>query len=954
MCKLHLTILCSLLFTLLQAIGQSADRATYQKTDHGVKISFAGLPTSVDQDIYLDAIRDDIVRVTALPINVPFPTRESLIVVDSLHRLIHSLSVETERDTLYLRTASLVVATCLRTGQIVFKDKNGQTILGERKRESNSFRPESYNGDSFYALEQGFEIEENEGLYGLGQHQNAVMNYNHGRRVTLLQYNTEIGVPFLLSSKNYGLLWHNYAITTAGDIRPLHPLNAFKLTSKEGLDGWLTATYAHRDHPDSVWLSRPESIIDYSYLTDQHKLPNDITLAKAKVLYEGQITSPYTGLHRLHFKYSGYMKVWIDGELQEDRWRESWNAGTFEIAKEMKSGEPHDIRIEWLPDGGESYFTLNWQSPLPEELKHTFSFASEAGDAIDYYFIHGKHMDEVISGYRALSGKAPIMPLWSFGFWQSRERYKTQQEIEEVAQEFRKRRIPIDNIVQDWSYWAEHDWGSHDFDKTRFPDPDGMIQDLHDKNMRIMISVWPKINEESSVYQDFNDRGWLYPRNIYDGRKDWIGKGYTSTFYDPFQQEARQGFWDLMNEKLYKKGVDAWWMDASEPDVHSNISLAERKAVFQPALGSSVRYYNTFPLMNAKGIYEGQRQTDPNNRVFILTRSYFAGQQRYSAAAWSGDIASRWHDMKDQIAAGINFSMSGTPYWTMDAGGFLVEKRFHKPQAQDLEEWREMNTRWYQYGAFLPMFRAHGQFPFREPFNIAGEDHQGYKSMVYYINLRYKLLAYNYSLAAKTFFDDYTMIRGLAMDFPQDRETYALNDQYLWGPALLVNPVTEKGAIQRSVYLPKGADWYDLYQGTSFKGGQTIQADAPYERIPVFVRSGSILPIGKELQYTGEHPQHELTLYVYDGADASFELYEDEGDNYNYEKGQYGTIAFTYEQANGTLTIGERVGKFAGMLKNRVFHVVLVSDQNQVGIDSPQGNRKTVRYRGKATSIVLK
>src|SRR5690606_9363976 len=355
-------------------------------------------------------------------------------------------------------------------------------------------------------------------------------------------------------------------------------------TSKEGVDGWLTATYAHRDHPDSVWLSRPESIIDYSYLTDQHKLPKDIMLANAKVLYEGQITSPYTGLHRLHFKYSGYMKVWIDGELQEDRWRESWNAGTFEIAKEMKSGEPYDIRMEWLPDGGESYFTLNWHSPSPEELTHTFSFASESGDAIDYYLIHGKDMDEVISGYRALSGKAPIMPLWSFGFWQSRERYKTQQEIEEVAQEFRKRRIPIDNIVQDWSYWAEHDWGSHDFDKTRFPDPDGMIQDLHDKKMRIMISVWPKINEESSVYQDFNDRGWLYPRNIYDGRKDWIGKGYTSTFYDPFQQEARQGFWDLMNEKLYKKGVDAWWMDASEPDVHSNISLAERKAVFQPAL----------------------------------------------------------------------------------------------------------------------------------------------------------------------------------------------------------------------------------------------------------------------------------------------------------------------------------------------------------------------------------
>lgn len=952
--KLHLIMLCGLLFLSVPGNGQSTAVATYQKTDHGVKISFAGLATSIDQDIYLDAIRDDIVRVTVVPANSPFPTSENLVVVDSLHRRVNMLSVDASQDTLYVRTERLVVATSLHTGKVLFKDKKGEVILGERKRGDRSFLSGSYGGDSFYALEQGFDVDENEGLYGLGQHQNAVMNYNQGRRVTLLQYNTEIAVPFLVSTDNYGLLWHNYSITTAGDVRPLLPLNAFQLTSKEGLDGWLTATYTHRDHPDSVWLSRPESIIDYSYLTDQHKLPKDIALAKAKVLYEGQITSPYSGLHRMHFKYSGYMKVWIDGELQEDRWRESWNAGTFEIAQEMKAGEPHDIRIEWLPDGGESYFTLNWQSPLPEELKHTFSFASEAGDAIDYYFIHGNDMDAVISGYRELSGKAPIMPRWSFGFWQSRERYKTQQEIEEVAQEFRKRRIPIDNIVQDWSYWAEHDWGSHDFDKTRFPDPDAMVKRLHDMDMRIMISVWPKINEESSIYADFRKRGWLYPRNIYDGRKDWIGKGYTSTFYDPFQQEARQGFWDLLNDKLYKKGIDAWWMDASEPDVHSNINLDERKAVFQPALGSSVRYYNAFPLMNAKGIYEGQRQSDPNNRVFILTRSYFAGQQRYSAAAWSGDIASRWHDMKDQIAAGVNFSMSGTPYWTMDAGGFLVEKRFHKPQAEDLEEWREMNARWYQYGAFLPMFRAHGQFPFREPFNIAEEGHPAYESMLYYINLRYKLLAYNYSLAAKTYFDNYTMIRGLAMDFPADAETYALNDQYLWGPALLVNPVTEKGAVKREVYLPEGATWFDLYTGKRYEGGQTIQADAPYERIPVFARSGSILPIGKELQYTGEYPQDELTLYVYDGADASFELYEDEGDNYNYEKGQYSTIAFTYEQASGTLTIGETVGKFAGMLQDRVFHIVLVSDQDQVGIDSSQGNRKTVRYRGKATSIVLK
>src|SRR5690606_23637966 len=380
------------------------------------------------------------------------------------------------------------------------------------------------------------------------------------------------------------------------------------------------------------------------------------------VVYEGAIESPYAGLHRLHFKYAGYLKVWIDDELVEDRWRASWNAGSFEVNLEVEVGKKYEIRLEWTPYGGESYLGIEVQKPLPNEPKRTFSFQSEAGDGVDYYFISGNDMDDVISEYRYLTGRAPIMPRWSFGYWQSRERYKTQEELLSVAAEFRKRKIPIDNMVQDWSYWEEHDWGSHDFDEDRFPDAKGMIEKLHQDNFRLMISVWPKINEGSSVYPYFKDKGWLYARNIADARKDWIGKGYTSTFYDPFNPEARKGFWDLMNEKLYSIGVDAWWMDASEPDMHSNINMEERKAVMRPAVGSSVRYYNAFPLLNAKGIYEGQRETDPNNRVFILTRSSFAGQQRYASATWSGDISSRWHDMKDQISAGINFSMSGIPY----------------------------------------------------------------------------------------------------------------------------------------------------------------------------------------------------------------------------------------------------------------------------------------------------
>lgn len=946
--------LSSLLFfaVLQQGTGQ-VSKSKFEKTKTGVKVSFRNSETSIDQNIYVDAITDKVIRITAVPKDNPFPTRESLTIVDSLRRDLKMANISSTDSTVNLKTADLIAQISLLNGKVDFFDLSGKRIVGEGKRNSNAFVADSYNGDSFFKLNQQFLVDPTEGIYGLGQHQNAVMNYNRGKQVTLLQYNTEIGIPFLLSTNNYGILWHNYSITKAGDVRDLLPLNAFKLTSKEGESGWLTARYVNKNNPLEVFVERPESIIAYDYLTDQHKFPKNVNLADAKVIYEGKIESPYSGNHVLHFKYSGYMKVWIDGQLVADRWRQSWNAGTFEVEKDFKKGVDYDIRIEWLPDGGESYFALQWQSPIPKQNENLFSFNSEAGDAIDYYFIHGSSMDDVVSGYRKLSGKAPIMPIWSMGYWQSRERYKTQQEVEEVATEFRKRKIPIDNIVQDWSYWAEPDWGSQQFDAARFPDPKGMIKKLHDSNYRLMISAWPKINEESSVYTEFKDNKWIYPRNIYDGRKDWIGRGYTSTFYDPFNQEARDGFWNLLDKNLFKIGVDAWWMDASEPDVHSNIDLDERKSVFQPQIGSSVRYYNAFPLQNAKGIYEGQRATDPDKRVFILTRSFFAGQQRYAAAAWSGDIASRWHDMKDQIAAGINFSMSGTPYWTMDAGGFLVENRFHNPNEVDLEEWREMNTRWFQYGTFLPLFRAHGQFPYREPYNIAPEDHPAYKSMVYYINLRYKLLAYNYSIAAKTFFDDYSMIRGLAMDFPEDKNSYDINDQYLWGPYLLINPVTEKGKTSRSVYLPKGTLWYNLYTGKSENGGQNITAEANYERVPVFVKAGAILPIGEPLQYTKEKEQDVINLYVYAGANGEFSIYEDEGDNYNYEKGQYSVINLKYNNTSKVLTIGDRVGSFEGMLKNRKFNIIYVTEKNPVGIDSKTKKAKTISYNGKEVSIKL-
>jgi alpha-D-xyloside xylohydrolase len=562
-------------------------------------------------------------------------------------------------------------------------------------------------------------------------------------------------------------------------------------------------------------------------------------------------------------------------------------------------------------------------------------------------------MDEVISGYRTVTGKAPVMPKWAMGFWQSRQRYTTQEEVLGVVQEYRKRGIPFDNIVLDWQYWPIDKWGDHQFDSIRFPDPDVMIRTLHeDLNANIMISVWPKYYVGTKNYEAMNSEGWLYKRNVEKGQKDWIG--YISTFYDAFNADARKAFWDQINTALYSKGVDGWWLDATEPDICSNLPMDERKALMNPtALGSASKYFNAYALVQAQGVFEGQRGTDPGNRVFILTRSAFAGLQRYSAANWSGDIAARWHDMAAQIPCGLNFSMSGIPWWTMDIGGFSVESRYYNPTPTDLEEWRELMTRWHQYGAFVPLFRSHGEFPYREMYNTAPESHPAYKTMVDYNKLRYRLMPYIYSLAGQAWLNDYTIMRGLAMDFSLDTAVFNITDQYMFGPALMVNPVTEYKARSRKVYLPAASGWYDLRTGSHYSGGAVVEADAPYEYMPVFVREGSIIPFGPEIQYASGAPADPITLYVYTGADGSFVLYEDEGDNYNYESGAWSTITFTYREADRTLTAGARTGEFTGMLQSRTFNVVAVSADRAVKLDFDKTPDLTIQYKGEEIAVQL-
>jgi len=933
---------------LLCLIFSACQPASIEHNEDGITVCLNASSACMPKRIRLQVVADNIIRVAATP-DTAFSKRESLINVHPETLKTGWTVLQSDRDV-SINTSSIKATVSLKTGEVKFFDKAGQPVLTENTGGGKTFQPMEVDGEKAYSIRQVFESPDDEAFYGLGQHQSDEFNYK-GKNEVLYQYNTKVSVPFIVSNKNYGLLWDNYSLTKFGDPRDYAQLNQFTLFDKTGKEGGLTATYQSRKSPEQV-LARPENTIDYSNLETVRNFPEHFSRYDS-VTWEGEIQPKESGVYRFLLYYAGYTKLYLDNQLVvAERWRTAWNPNSYKFSENLDKDRKYKLRIEWKPDGGVSYLSLKALSPVPAAEQNKLSFWSEMADQIDYYFIYGNSMDDVISGYRTITGKAQVMPKWAMGFWQSRERYKTQNELLSVLKEFRQRRIPIDNIVQDWSYWPEDAWGSHDFDLQRYPDATAMVDEVHKMKAHIMISVWPKFYYTTDNYKEFDKQGWMYRRAVQDSVRDWIGKGYIGSFYDAYSQGARQLFWDMMNKKLYYRGFDAWWMDAPEPDILSNSPIAYRKALMNPtALGSSTRYFNAYGLMNAKGIYEGQRKTNNNNRVFLLTRSGFAGSQKYAAAIWSGDIGTRWEDMKAQISAGLNFAVAGNPYWTMDDGGFCVEYRYMraKPDSEDLEEWRELNNRWHQFGAFAPLFRSHGQYPYREIWNVAPETHPTYNSMLYYSQLRYRLMPYIYSLAGMVYFDDYTIMRPLVMDFGQDKNVLNIGDQYMFGSSLMVCPVYQYKARERDVYFPAGTGWYSIYSGQLTAGGQQLKADAPYNRMPVFAEAGSILPMGDVIQSTAEN-QKDLTVFVYAGKDGKFTIYEDEGVNYNYEKNAYSIIPFTYNDNEKTLTIGKRVGEFPGMIRERVFRIVYVTADKPCGIDSPQVTA-TVHYTGEVQTI---
>ncbi|MBR6181840.1 MAG: DUF5110 domain-containing protein [Prevotella sp.] len=970
------------IFLMMAAVGANA--AGFVKEGNNVTIRVEKPQSNGAKVVCLQVVNDNIIRVRATS-EETLPQKNSLIIVPQ--KANPAFEVTEDAQTVSVKAANIRAVVDKSTGDVAFYDAQGKKLLKEARngKTFQHFRvPErelgvpqrelsekELNGLSWHLL---FEPDSNlKAVYGLGQHQAEEYNMM-GKNEELYQYNTKVSVPFVVTNLNCGILWDSYSLGRWGNPDDYMQLNrAFKLYDKSGKPGHLTGTYVDKGgkkivrDEDSIYFEfdcpSSSKIGNATEPGGIKNLPKGFNFDGAQVVYDGFIEAPQSGEYDFILYYAGYMQVYVGGkEVVAERWRTAWNPNSWKFRTRLNKGERTQLRIEWKPDGGTSYCGLRAMPAYKHE--NAISIWSEMSRDMDYYFIAGNNMDEVISGYRTLTGKASLYPKWVLGFWQSRERYKSSLDIESTLGEFRKRHIPVDNIVQDWNYWPLPDWGSHQFETSRFPNPQAMLDSVHQMHGRFMISVWPKFYDTVDNYKELDSKGWIYRQAITDDIHDWLG--YTGSFYDAYDAGARKVFWRQMDENLYTKykfGIDAWWMDASEPNVRDCTPVWYRKALSGPtALGTSTEYFNAYSIVNADAIYNGQRSVNPNQRVFLLTRSGFAGEQRFSTATWSGDIGTRWEDMRAQMTAGLNYSMSGLPFWGMDQGGFSVEKRYEKAQQEydktgvetaDLTEWRELQTRWNQFGCFIPLYRAHGQWPLREVWNIAPEDHLAYQTIVWYDKLRYHMMPYLYSMAGWVHFKDYTMMRGLAMDFNGDNKVYDIPDQWMFGPAFMACPVGYYKARSRSVYFPKQCGWYDLYTGEYVNGGQTLVVDAPYERMPVFVREGSIVPFGPEMEWCDEKPAELINLYVYEGADAAFQLYEDEGTNYNYEKGKYATIDIKYDEKAKTLTFGKRNGNFKGMLKNRRFNIVVVSkDKAQpLNLLNPEG--KMVEYAGKEVVVKL-
>ncbi|MBP7612476.1 MAG: DUF5110 domain-containing protein [Paludibacter sp.] len=647
----------------------------------------------------------------------------------------------------------------------------------------------------------------------------------------------------------------------------------------------------------------------------------------------------------------------------------------------MVQGNTDDYVPFLVSTKGYGLFWDNYSPTFFEDKPENTFFRSEVGDCIDYYFMLGGNIDGSIAGMRELTGQAPMFPLWTFGYWQSKERYKTQNELVGVVSKYRDLGVPLDGIIQDWQYWGNNYlWNAMEFLNSDFPNPKKLVDDIHNMNAHLIISIWSSFGPQTKQFREMQPKGMLLNFGTWpqSGLETWPpNREYPSGVqpYDPYNPEARDIYWRYLNKGLFSLGIDGWWMDSSEPD---HLDFKPSDFDLKTYLGSFRKVRNAFPLMTVGGVGEHQRAASSDKRVFILTRSAFAGQQRYGANTWSGDVNSSWQSLRNQIPAGLNFSMSAIPYWNTDIGGFFAgayNRGWNDGSGAKNPSFQELYVRWLQFGTFTPMMRSHGTDIPREIYNFGKKGEPIYDAIVKSIHLRYSLLPYIYSAAWDITNSQSTMMRALVMDF-KDAKVRDMNHEYMFGKSILVapivnaqytpetivksdeqtgwdkkdasndtkvQPVTFSEAKSTKVYLPEGTAWYDFWTNEKTNGGQEIAKATTIDEIPLYVKAGSIIPFGPQVQYATEKKWDNLEIRVYPGANGAFTLYEDENDNYNYEKGVYSTISFTWNDAKKSLTINDRKGSFPGMITSRKFNVVVIAAGKKI--------EKAVTYTGKKVVV---
>ena len=778
---------------------------------------------------------------------------------------------------LKLSTKAITVLFDKQTGAIDYIDKEGKKFLSE-KAGSRKLIPDSVMGQPCFVAEQSFDSPSDEYLFGLGQFQDGHYNLKNVAR-KLIQVNTQISIPFIYSNRGFGILWHQYGLTY------FNPADNNIILSKQ----------------NNSSAENKEAEVTTSAGTQK--------VSQQQSIYEGNISVSSDGEYSLMLDLGNMDNrhlVLIDGNTVIDQ-SNFWLPPAVSNTVKLKAGE-HSVRVVCKSS---NIPKLSWK-----KIDNATTFRSPNAKGLDYIVFNGKNADEVISTYRNLSGNVPMLPLWAYGFWQCRERYTSGQHLVQTMEEFRKRNLPVDVIVQDWQYWGKHGWGIPKFDESHYPEPAKFIKQLHDLNAHFSISVWENLDKTSEVAKEY------VAKDLYLPGSQWI---------DIFKPETQKTHWNTINKNLFGLGVDSWWMDATEPE---NDALAGKQTYFGP--GDFYRL--TYPLFVSKTVYEGQREMNDQKRVAILTRSAFAGQQRFGTINWSGDIGWDWDTYKRQIVAGLNYSLTGMPYWTTDIGGFF---RPGRTQYTD-PEYHDILTRWFQWSTFNTIFRMHGYQTETEPWKFGDTVMNNMRRMM---DLRYRLMPYIYSEGWQISKNGSTMTRPMVMDFNNDPAAIAQSYQYMFGKSFLVAPVTKPGIIEWSVYLPKSTKWYDFWTGKKFTGGQTVKTDAPQDRIPVFVKAGAIVPMGKFLQYTSEKPMDTLEIRIYPGADGHFTLYSDEGDNYNYEKGKYSEISFKWNEQQQIVIIDKQHGSYAGALKKHVFNIVWVNESKGYGTAiTPKA--KSVVYMG--------